>query len=179
MAITFYTLTWLFVLAVAVHNLEEAVWLPAWSQHAGRWHYPVGAPEFRFAVVVLTAAAVGAALLAHAGGKGSIGAYLISGYALAMLLNVVFPHVLASLILRKYVPGTLTALLLNLPACALLLEQALREHYVEVRVFLWTGPLIVLAIVGAIPLVFAVGRRLTRFGPTPSGRDATVGGPSS
>src|SRR5262245_23718629 len=108
---TFFALTWAFVLAVAIHNLEEALWLPAWSRRAGRWHYPVGAPEFRFAVLVLTAAVVAAALLANNGGKGSIGAYLLSGYALAMLLNVVFPHVLASLIRREYAPGTLTALL--------------------------------------------------------------------
>lgn len=155
---TFDTLTWAFVLAVAAHNLEEALWLPAWSQRAGRWHYPVGAEEFRFAVVVLTAAAVGAALLAHVGGKGSIGAYLISGYALAMLLNVVFPHMLASLILREYAPGTLTALLLNLPVCALLLEHALRERYVEARVLLWAGPLVVAAVAGSVPLLFAVGR---------------------
>jgi hypothetical protein len=175
---TYYTLTWLFVLVVAVHNLEEGAWLPAWSQRAGRWHPPVGAPEFRFAVVVLTAAAVGAAVLAHTGGKGSVGAYLISGYALAMLLNVVFPHVLATLILREYAPGTLTALLLNLPVCTLLLEHALREHYVEARVFLWAGPLIVLAVAGAVPLLFAAGRRLPLMAPPPSGRNATRGGPS-
>lgn len=157
---TFFTLTWLFVLAVALHNLEEALWLPAWSQRAGRWRYPVGAREFRSAVVLLAAAAVAAVLLANSGGKGSVGAYLVSGYALAMLLNVIFPHVLASVTLREYVPGTLTAVLLNLPVCALLLEHALREQYVEVRVFFWAGPLVVLAIAGFIPLLFAVGRRL-------------------
>jgi hypothetical protein len=28
-------LLWMFPVAVTLHNLEEAVWLPAWSQHAG------------------------------------------------------------------------------------------------------------------------------------------------
>lgn len=162
---TFLVLTWLFVLAIAVHNLEEALWLPAWSQrkglqHTARWHRPVGATEFRFAVIVLTAAGAGVALAASLGGKGSVGAYLLSGYALAMLLNVVFPHLLACLVLREYAPGTLTALLLNLPVCALLLELALREGYVDARVFLWAGPLVVLGIAGSIPLLFAIGRRL-------------------
>jgi hypothetical protein len=170
---TFDTLTGLFVLATASHNIEEALWLPAWSQRARRWRAPVGAWEFRFAVLVLTAAAGVAALLAHAGGKGSIGAYLVSGYALAMLLNVVFPHVLATLVLREYAPGTLTALLLNLPVCALLLEHALRERYVEPQVFLWAGPLTVLAIVGAIPLLLAIGRRLAVQTGLQSGRGAT------
>lgn len=157
---TFFALTWLFVLAVGLHNLEEALWLPAWSQRAGRWHFPVGAVEFRFAVAVLTVAAAAVALAANIGGKGSVGAYLVSGYALAMLLNVVFPHVLASLILREYAPGTLTALLLNLPVCALLLEHALREQYVEMQVFLWAGPLVALAIAASIPLLFWIGRCL-------------------
>jgi hypothetical protein len=162
---SFLVLTWLFVLAIAVHNLEEAVWLPAWSQRIrsqrfGRWHHPVGASEFRLAAIVLTAAGAAAALAANIGGKGSLGAYLVCGYALAMLLNVVFPHLLASLAMREYAPGTLTALLLNAPACALLLELALREGYVDAKIFLWAGPLVVLGIVGSIPLLFAIGRRL-------------------
>ena len=157
---TFFTLTWLFVLAVALHNLEEAIWLPDWSQRAGRWHYPVGAREFRFAVAVLTLAAVGTAWAASMGGKGGVGAYLVCGYALAMLVNVIFPHVLATVVLRQYAPGTLTAVALNLPACTLLLEHALREQYVEARVLLWAGPLVVFAIAGSIPLLFVAGRQV-------------------
>jgi Protein of unknown function with HXXEE motif len=157
---SFLALSWLFVLAVALHNLEEALLLPAWSQTAGRWHYAVGAPEFRFAVAILTAAAIATAGMASIGGKGSVGAYLVSGYALAMLLNVLFPHVLATILLRQYAPGTLTALLLNLPACALLLDRALREQYIQTSVFVWVGPVIVLALAASIPLLFALGRRL-------------------
>jgi hypothetical protein len=160
----FFVLTWLFVLAIAIHNLEEAIWLPAWSrrlsQQGSRWHRPVGAPEFRFAVIVLTVAAAGIALAASIGGKESLGAYLVCGYALAMLLNVLFPHVLATLVMRAYAPGTLTAVLLNAPVCTLLLDLALRERYVDAAVFLWAGPLVVLGIAGAIPLLFAIGRRL-------------------
>jgi hypothetical protein len=120
----------------------------------------VGVREFSFAVAVLTVAAAAAAWLAQIGGKGSMGAYLVSGYALAMLLNVVFPHVLATAILREYVPGTPTALLLNLPVCYLLLQHALRDLHIDVQVFLWAGPLTALAILAAIPLLFAIGRRL-------------------
>jgi hypothetical protein len=155
---TFAILTWVFVLAVAVHNLEEALLLPAWSQQAGRWHHPVGAREFRFAVAILSLAACATAILANTGGKASLGAYLISGYALAMLLNVAVPHVLATVMLRQYAPGTLTAVLLTLPASALLLEHALREGYVRASVFLWAGPVIVLSIAASIPLLFAIGR---------------------
>ena len=50
----FVLLSGLFALAVTLHNLEEALLLPTWSRSAGRWHHPVGAREFRFAVAVLT-----------------------------------------------------------------------------------------------------------------------------
>jgi hypothetical protein len=172
---TFFTLTWLFVLAVALHNLEEALMLPAWSQKAGRWHYPVSATEFAFAVIVLTAAAAATALAANLGGKGSAGAYLVCGYALAVLLNVLFPHLLVTLVLRRYAPGTMTAVVLNLPACALLLDHALREQYVEMGTFLWAGPSTVIAIVTAIPLLFALGRRLPLTWTSARGRRAALG----
>ena len=125
MSATFPVASLAFCLAISAHNLEEAVWLPAWSERAGRLHARVGAREFRFAVIVLTALAWGVAVSAYLGGRESVGAYLLAGYALAMLLNVVAPHLAATALMRSYAPGTATAVLLNLPACALLLRAAL------------------------------------------------------
>lgn len=156
----FIALAWLFAAAVAVHNLEEAFLLPAWSERAGRWHSPVGAREFRFAVLVLTVFAVGAALLAAAQGRESLGAYLLSGYALAMLLNVVFPHLLATIAMRRYMPGTATALAFNLPVTVALLHQAFGEAYISPRRFALAAPAVVLAIMLSIPVLFYLGRKL-------------------
>ncbi|MFH1985782.1 MAG: HXXEE domain-containing protein [Pseudomonadota bacterium] len=78
----FVLLSGLFALAVTLHNLEEALLLPTWSRSAGRWHHPVGAREFRFAVAVLTVFAYVTVYLAAVGGKESVGAYLLAGYAL-------------------------------------------------------------------------------------------------
>ncbi len=154
----FVLFSWLFTLAVTLHNLEEALLLPGWSQSAGRWHHPVGAREFRFAVAVLTVFAYLAAYLATVGGKESWGAYLVAGYALTMLLNVLFPHVLATLVMRRYAPGTVTALLLNLPITVLLLRQAIEDGYVHAHKLTWVGPLIVIAIIAAIPVLFTIGK---------------------
>lgn len=151
---------WLFALVITVHNLEEALLLPAWSQKAGRWHHPVGAREFRFAVSVLTILAYLAAGLTAVYGKESFGAYLLSGYALAMLLNVFFPHVIATAAMRRYAPGTLTALLLNLPVSLFLLYRGFQDGYIHYQRFVWLGPLVVLGIIVLIPLLFALGRRL-------------------
>ena len=140
----FDVLAWPFVVAVAAHNLEEAIWLPAWSHKAGKWHRAVTTSKFRFAVVVLTALAAGAAWLAT---------------AFAMLLNVVFPHLLASVATWRHMPGTLTALVLNLPVTTALLRATVRENYVDMQRFLFVGPVGVIGIVAMIPLLFWLGRK--------------------
>jgi len=154
-------LGWLFAIGVLVHNAEEALLLPAWSLSAGRWHAPVVSGVFRFAVAVLTVLVFVAAWLAAVGGSGSLGAYFITGYALAMLLNVFIPHLTATIVLRRYAPGTTTALLFNLPLGGCLVYRALTEGYVNSTVFAVSGPLIVLGILASIPLLFAIGGKLT------------------
>jgi hypothetical protein len=144
----------LFVGAVTVHNAEEAIWLPNWSLTAGRWHVPVAEPDFRFAVAALTLLAYACAALAIAGSM--IGDYLICGYALAMALNVFVPHLAATVALKRYAPGTATALLVNLPVMGLVLWQGTAEHRVDLARFAWTGPLTVVAILASIPLLFAL-----------------------
>lgn len=151
---------WLFTVGVLVHNAEEALWLPAWSVNAGRWHAPVGAGEFRFAVGALSAMVVVTAFVAPFSPDGGVPVYLMAGWALAMVLNVVFPHLLASVVMRKYMPGTATALLFNLPIGSLYLFTALSGHHVARETLAWAGPLIVAAIAGSIPLLFLLGRKL-------------------
>ena len=154
------TLAWLFTAGVLVHNTEEALYLPAWAAHAGRWHVPVGSNEFRFAVAVLSVALVGVVVAASVSGPGSLAAYLLCGYVLAMVLNAVVPHLVASVATRRYMPGTATALVFNLPLGSLLLKRALAENYIEFNVFAWAGPAVALAILASIPLLFALGRRV-------------------
>ncbi len=159
---------WLFALAATLHNLEEAVWLPRWSQQGGRWRIRVDAFEFRFAVLVLTVLAYGVAWLAAMGGPESIGAYALAGYALAMLLNVFFPHLWVTLASRRYAPGTATALLLNLPACSLLLYLELKDGAIVAGKVLLLGPAFVVALLAGIPLLFFLGRMIHRHFQSPS-----------
>ena len=149
---------WIFVVVVAIHNVEEALFLPKWARSAGRWHGPVGEHEFRFAVMVLTLLAGLFAFLAVRGYE--LGIYLLCGYALAMALNVLFPHVAATVAMRRYAPGTATAVLLNLPVCVSLLIAADRERLVSWRTFAWVGPLTIAGILGLIPILFRVGRAI-------------------
>jgi len=154
----FAGLVWLFAAAVTAHNVEEALFLPAWSRRAGRWAAPVGAFEFRFAVAVLTLFAYVGAAWAAIGGM--VGAYLVCGYALAMAANAFVPHVFATLSLRRYVPGTATGLLLNLPIGVATIAAATAEGRIAWPTFVWSGPAVAVGLVAAIPALFSLGRAL-------------------
>ena len=44
----------LFIPGFTLQNLEEALWLPKWSQLAKKFHNPVTTNEFIFAVLIIT-----------------------------------------------------------------------------------------------------------------------------
>jgi len=151
-------LLWSFPLAVAVHNLEEAVWLPRWSERsAGRWHRRVGAVPFRFAVAVLTVLVFAIAVWAQAAGVGSFGHYLLAAYAVGQAVNVVFPHAIATVATRTYAPGLLTGLFLVLPSAAALVAHSLSAGQLRLgRLAIVTVAFSAL-VIASIPLLFRLG----------------------
>jgi hypothetical protein len=128
---SFDHLQWLFPVVTALHNAEEAIWFPDWSKRAGRWHAPVTPGAFRFGAAVLTILAFVVAGLSARPGKQSVWTYLAFGYMAAMLANVLVPHIALTIAMRRYMPGVVTGVFLNLPALSLLVVLALREGYVS------------------------------------------------
>lgn len=151
-------LGWLFTAGVLAHNTEEAIYLPDWMAR----NYPRQAPArhaFRFGAIVLSLILIAlAAAMSRAGAHG-VAAYLFCGYVFAMVANVFAPHVFASLATRTYMPGTGTALLLNLPLGGLFLYRALTEDFIRPDTFIWVAPLTALVMLASIPILFAVGRK--------------------
>ena len=149
---------WLFPVALTIHNLEEAIWLPGWSANAGGFHPPVGAAEFRLTLVALTAATywlTGMAL--RRGGRWLDAFYAASAM---MLLNVVFPHLLATLALGRYAPGLGTALLCILPVTATQLRRAFREGTLTWARLGRALLIVVPTVLVGIALFFWLGRKL-------------------
>lgn len=106
----------MFLLAFTIHNIEEGIWLPAWSKYAGRYHPQVTKHEFRFALIVVTLAGYLLTFLFLIFGRSpELIKYLYLGFVLMMCLNSVFPHLIATIVIKRYAPGTITGLLLNLP----------------------------------------------------------------
>ncbi|SHF08060.1 Protein of unknown function with HXXEE motif-containing protein [Seinonella peptonophila] len=158
--ISFWQLQWLFPILTTLHNLEEAIWLPKWSQQAGKWHAKVGKQEFRFAVIVLTALAYLLTFLSWSYGPESIWVYLNCGYMLAMLINVFFPHLLATIVMRQYCPGIGTGIAFNLPINFLLLYLAFQDKWITHNKFMIISPITVLVLLLSLPILFFIGKKV-------------------
>jgi len=144
---TFGELQWLFPVAVLLHNVEEAIWMPGWElRHAVQLPVrPPGALEMRVALVVLTVAAFVVTYLSVRRGPASLWAYLTFGYIIAMLANVFVPHVPAAIFFRGYAPGVVTAVLVNFPVMTLLAVRAVRDG--------WASGWRAVAFGGGVPVV--------------------------
>ena len=128
----FRRLQWLFPVALALHNAEEAIWMPGWqARHAAQLPlHPPGALEFRIVLVVLSLASFVVTYFSARRGSGSIWAYLTFGSIVTMLVNVFVPHVPAAILFRGYAPGVVTAAFINLPLSSWLVLRAVRERWV-------------------------------------------------
>ncbi|MBD3374072.1 HXXEE domain-containing protein [candidate division KSB1 bacterium] len=156
-------LIWGVPVVILVHNIEEAIWLPRWAnQYAGRWHKPVGAAEFRFAVVVLSLLAFVLAGLTHISGFGSIWHYLLAAYALGQAINIFVPHLVVTLVTRHYAPGLITGLVLVLPAAWVFLNHGFSREYLDFATFGISSVIFIPIVLLSIPLLFRLGRKLYR-----------------
>jgi hypothetical protein len=151
---------WLFPLTFAVHNIEEALFLPAWSKSAGRFHKPVGVFEFVFTLVVLTTASVIITVLAGSAGKQTLPSYLYFAFNFGMLVNVLYPHLTATIVLKKYCPGLSTGMLFLVPTTGYLLFYRFDHHCVLFPMFWFITVPFAALVVGSIPVLFKIGRSL-------------------
>ena len=157
----FARLQWLFPIAITIHNLEEAIWLPGFvAAHRTDLPWSVDPGQFRFALVVLTTAAWVVTYLSWRTGPQTVWAYLLFGYIVAMLVNVFVPHIPAAIMFQGYAPGVVTAVLVNLPVLALLTRLAIKDRHASGRKAVAFGVGVPLGIVALFPALFALGRRL-------------------
>jgi hypothetical protein len=165
----FQRLQWLFPIALAVHNGEEAITMPEWvARHASEVpsrvaviigssavhalppiHTP-SANTIRLALLVLTLIAFFVTWFSVRSGKQSVWAYLVFGGIVTMLANVFVPHVPGSVLFQAYTPGVVTAVLINLPLMSWLALRAVREGWVSGAKAWMFGALVPLAVAGLV-----------------------------
>lgn len=115
----------LFVFAILLHNFEEALWYPSWSKKVLNRRKPIGQQEFLFAVLMITVLAVFATSAFIMFPHYNITKYVYFGFLLSMILNVIVPHLIATIIFRKYTPGLITGLALIIPINGFIIYRAL------------------------------------------------------
>jgi hypothetical protein len=154
------TLWFFFPLAISLHNLEEALWLPQWSRHAKRFHKPVEANEFYFAVLIVTMLAYVSTFLALAFPTAWLWKNIFFGFLGAMILNAFVPHLAATIFLRRYAPGLLTGIFLLVPIDSIILYQSVLTGDINVLDLLVSVVIVSIALLSLIPLFFWIGRML-------------------
>ncbi len=154
---------WLFPIAFTIHNIEEAIWFPPFSKSAGKFHEPVDTFEFVFAEIILTLISIVITLLFFMNGKQSLACYLYFAFNFGMLINVFFPHLVATIVLRKYCPGLLTGILFLIPVTAYILFYGYKnEYFLFPKFWLITIPFAAL-VIGLIPILFNIGQYIQKI----------------
>lgn len=116
--------------------------------------------EFHFAVIVITILAYLSAFYFFYNQASELAKWFFIGFLGSMIVNAIFPHLLASILMKKYAPGLLTGLFLNLPINSFIIVQIFQKSY-----FTWKELIISTIVVGTlllslIPLLFKVGGRI-------------------
>lgn len=127
-SVPFQRVVWALPVAATLHNVEEWIWLPmkALPEFVA---VPVGAFEFRVALVVVTSIYWLAAFRAASAPAHDPWVYAALASGAILTLNVVFPHLLATVFLGVYAPGVVTAVLLNTWIPPLVITAGVRQGY--------------------------------------------------
>jgi hypothetical protein len=76
-----------------------------------------------------------------------------------MALNAIFPHLISTILLKRYAPGILTGLMLNVPIGAFIIYQGIasgsRIHFIALA-----GLIISIIIVPSLKILFKLGRKI-------------------
>lgn len=156
-----YYLVLFFCFAITLHNIEEAIWLPKWSQQSSKFQKPVTSSEFYFAVIFITVLAYLSAFCFLYMPESDLAKWIFIGFLGSMIFNAIFPHLIATVIMKKYAPGLLTGLLLNVPINSLIIYQMFLKNLI-----IWKDLVISTFVVGIIllvliPLLFKFGGKIT------------------
>lgn len=152
-----------FCLAITLHNLEEALWLPQWSQISSSFQKPVTPNEFHFAVLIITALAYLVSFLTLSFPKSKIIKRAYIGFLGSMILNAFFPHLIVTILMKTYAPGLITALLLNVPINTVILYTLHKQNFIRVKEIIISTVVVGTFLLVMIPFLFTLGSSFMNY----------------
>ena len=153
----------LFIPGFTLQNLEEALWLPKWSQLAKKFHNPVTTNEFIFAVLIITT--IGYLLTAidlFFGQTANLANLIFLGFVGMMGINSFFLHLIATIVTKKYSPGLITGLLLNLTFSIIIFNEYIRREINPVYLVL-SVILVSAVILLSLKPLFRIGSQIINY----------------
>lgn len=151
-----------FLIAITLHNIEEAIWLPQWSQTATKFYKPIEKKVFNFAIIVITLLVYVSLFLYLAFSSIFIYKFIFIGFLGSMIINTFFPHLFFTIVLKKYCPGTLSGFLLIIPSHLIILSILLRNNITNILEILVATLVVGIALLILIPILFKIARRFTK-----------------
>ena len=145
----------LFGVGVTLHNLEEALYLPGWFRSNLTLFFEPNRKIYWIVTslvsIVVWVPIVGVCVSP----QGSHFQTVLTGFALLMAVNAVFPHLAFSLAKHSYSPGVGTGMLFNLPLGVLLIRGQLSAAATS-HAYIWRDAVLyaLLLAVGALGCLY-------------------------
>lgn len=153
----------LFLFSITLHNIEEALWMPQWSRYAEKFHKEVTRDEFHFAVLVITILAYLATGLFIFFPENLMLKYFSFGFMGAMIFNVIFPHLISTIILKKYCPGLITGVFLIIPFNSLIIFSSVNKSIINFNEVIISTIVVGIFLLGLIPILNKIGGKLIDY----------------
>lgn len=82
------------------------------------------------------------------------------GFLGSMVLNAIFPHLMATIFMKTYAPGLITALLLNIPINTIILYRLHISNLISIKEVLISTLVVGILLLAMIPVLFTLGDNL-------------------
>jgi hypothetical protein len=153
----------IFPIAITIHNIEEAIFMPKWLFKANKFRKRrVDAFEFRFAVCVITLVAyfVTGMMLWHS--EMPLIRLLYYSFMGAMTINALVPHLAVTIASRRYMPGVVSGTIIILPGFSIVLYHAIERQLINGMLLAVASMLVGIVLLVALPLLFRFAAVLRR-----------------
>ncbi|MDD8017944.1 MAG: HXXEE domain-containing protein [Bacteroidota bacterium] len=152
---------WLIPAFLALHNLEEALTMPAWiPEHLPLLHKTIplfahlqfSPTQLYLSLFLVTVIPFAITFICMRGERTHAKLFILLTLQSIIFWNALMPHVIGLVMLGMYNPGVLTAVVINIPFSVYLLKRVAVEKLTGKRV---TKKILLTALVIYLPIVYA------------------------
>lgn len=143
--------------------MEEALWMPKWSNTNKKYSRVSSTKEFYFALIFITILAYITTFLYGLYQFNGVIKYIFYGFVGAMLLNAIIPHIFLTILTKNYCPGVLTGGFLNLPCFSILIVYSIKINAIELQEVIVSTGIISIVLLAILPILFRIGRKVINF----------------